>query len=44
VNGVAVPVVLVGLAVELLGEVADPAGDRLLRLLEALLEGLADLG
>jgi hypothetical protein len=42
---IAVLVVLVNLsAVQLLGEVVDPAGNRLLRLLEALLNVLADLG
>jgi hypothetical protein len=42
---VAVLVVLVDLsAVQLLGEVVNPAGNRLLRLLEALLDVLADLG
>lgn len=43
---VTVAVVLVGLgvAVELLGEVGDPARDLLLRLLEALLDVLANLG
>lgn len=40
---VAVLVVLVDFAIELLGEVADPLGHRLLCLLEALLDVLADL-
>jgi hypothetical protein len=46
VDGIAVSVIFVGLAiaVELLGEVGDPAGDCLLCLLEALLNVLADLG
>ena len=46
VDGISVSVVLVGLAVtvKLLGEVGDPARDRLLRLLEALLDVFADLG
>jgi len=43
-HGIAVLVVVIGLAVQLLGEVCDPARDRLLRLLEALLDILADLG
>lgn len=43
---VAISIVLVGLAVaiQLLREVGDPARDRLLSLLEALLNVLADLG
>lgn len=46
VDWVAITVVVVGLgvAVELLGKVGDPAGDLLLRLLEALLDVLTDLG
>lgn len=44
VLGVAVPIVFFHFAVELLGEVADPFGDCLLRLLETLLNVLADLG
>jgi hypothetical protein len=46
VDRVAISIVLVWLAVavQLLGEVGDPARDRLLRLLEALLNVLADFG
>jgi len=45
-DGVAISIVLVWLAVavQLLGEIGNPACDRLLRLLEALLDVLTDFG
>ena len=41
---VSISIVFVGLAIKLLGKVRNPLVDGLLRLLEALLNVLADLG